>query len=63
MGVCIGDLMAVAEVQEWQARDAAWWGRLTQKRRGEMAEARFCTRRQEWDLAFRSRGAIATLTT
>jgi hypothetical protein len=41
MGVCIGDLMAMAELQEWRARDAAWWAGLTRKRRGEMAEAAF----------------------
>jgi len=41
MGVCIGDLMAMAEAQEWRARDAAWWSSLTRKRRGEMAEAAF----------------------
>lgn len=41
MGVCIGDLMAVAEAGEWRARDAAWWAGLTRKRRGEMAEAAF----------------------
>jgi len=27
----------MAEVQEWRARDAAWWRGLTRKRRGEMA--------------------------
>jgi len=37
----VGDLMAVAERQEWRARDAAWWRGLTRKRRGEMAEAAF----------------------
>ncbi len=41
MGVLIGDLMAMAEAQEWRARDAAWWRALTKKRRGEMAEAAF----------------------
>ena len=41
MGVCIGDLMAMAEAQEWRARDPAWWNSLTRKRRGEMAEAAF----------------------
>ncbi len=41
MGVLIGDLMAMAETQEWRARDAAWWRSLTNKRRGEMAEAAF----------------------
>jgi hypothetical protein len=41
MSVCIGDLMAMAEAQEWRARDAAWWSSLTRKRRGEMAEAAF----------------------
>jgi hypothetical protein len=41
MGVRIGDLMAMAEAQEWRARDAAWWSSLTRKRRGEMAEAAF----------------------
>jgi len=41
MGVWIGDLMAMAEGQEWRARDAAWWRGLTRKRRGEMAEAAF----------------------
>lgn len=41
MGVLIGDLMAMAETQEWRARDAAWWRGLTKKRRGEMAEAAF----------------------
>jgi hypothetical protein len=41
MSIAIGDLMAMAEVQEWRARDAAWWRNLTRKRRGEMAEAAF----------------------
>jgi hypothetical protein len=41
MSICIGDLKAVAEAQEWRARDAAWWRALTRKRRGEMAEAAF----------------------
>jgi hypothetical protein len=41
MSVLIGDLMAMAETQEWRARDAAWWRGLTKKRRGEMAEAAF----------------------
>ncbi len=41
MGICIGDLMAMAEAEEWRARDAAWWRSLTRKRRGEMAEAAF----------------------
>lgn len=41
MSVLIGDLMAMAEAQEWRARDAAWWRGLTKKRRGEMAEAAF----------------------
>jgi hypothetical protein len=41
MSICIGDLMAMAEEQEWRARDAAWWSKLTRKRRGEMAEAAF----------------------
>jgi hypothetical protein len=41
MGICIGDLMAMAEAQEWRARDAVWWRSLTRKRRGEMAEAAF----------------------
>jgi len=41
MSVLIGDLMAMAETQEWRARDTAWWRGLTKKRRGEMAEAAF----------------------
>jgi hypothetical protein len=41
MSESIADLMAVAEGQEWRARDAAWWRGLTRKRRGEMAEAAF----------------------
>jgi hypothetical protein len=41
MSIAIGDLMAMAEAQEWRARDAAWWSSLTRKRRGEMAEAAF----------------------
>src|ERR1017187_5499053 len=41
MSVLIGDLIAMAETQEWRARDAAWWRGLTKKRRGEMAEAAF----------------------
>ena len=41
MSVLIVDLMAAAEAQEWRARDAAWWRSLTNKRRGEMAEAAF----------------------
>jgi PD-(D/E)XK endonuclease len=44
MSVLIGDLMAMAEMQEWRARDAAWWRGLTYKRRGEMAEAAFLHR-------------------
>lgn len=40
-GVHIGELMAMAEAEEWQARDAGWWRSLTRKRRGEMAEAAF----------------------
>jgi hypothetical protein len=41
MSIAIGDLLAMAEVSEWRARDAAWWRGLTRKRRGEMAEAAF----------------------
>jgi hypothetical protein len=41
MSEYVGDLMAMAETQEWRARDAAWWRGLTKKRRGEMAEAAF----------------------
>jgi len=41
MSEYIGDLMAMAETQEWRARDAPWWRGLTRKRRGEMAEAAF----------------------
>ncbi|MGA9511783.1 MAG: group I intron-associated PD-(D/E)XK endonuclease [Candidatus Sulfotelmatobacter sp.] len=41
MSEYIGELMAMAEAQEWRARDAAWWRGLTMKRRGEMAEAAF----------------------
>ncbi len=41
MSVLVGDLMAMAETQQWRARDAAWWLGLTKKRRGEMAEAAF----------------------
>jgi len=41
MGEYVGELMAMADVQEWRARDAAWWRGLTRKRRGEMAEAAF----------------------
>jgi PD-(D/E)XK endonuclease len=41
MSEYVGELMAMAEAQEWRARDAAWWRALTRKRRGEMAEAAF----------------------
>jgi hypothetical protein len=41
MSEYIGELMAMAEPQEWRARDAAWWRGLTKKRLGEMAEAAF----------------------
>ena len=41
MSEYVGDLMAMTEMQQWRARDAAWWLGLTKKRRGEMAEAAF----------------------
>jgi len=41
MSVLIGDLMAMAETQEWRARDTAWWRGLTKKTSREMAEAAF----------------------